>query len=187
MMKRLILLFILTFPVFNSFAHIKFMGIEITGQYDVFKDSLETKGFLYESSFATSHTFSGIFANEFVTVEVLTTPKTKMVCKVIVYFSSKNTWEKLKTDYYAKKTLFKSKYLLDKDYEYFSYPYENGDGYEMRAVVQGKCNFISFFFAMGGHIWIEINKSAQVTVTYEDNENIKKAQKELENNALDDI
>ena len=83
--------------------------------------------------------------------------------------------------------MYKSKYPMDRDYEFFSSPYEDGDGYEMRAVTRDKCKYISFFFAMGGHITIEIDQTAQLKVTYEDRENIKKAQYELEQNAIDDI
>lgn len=163
------------------------MGIEVNGSYDNFKDSIVAKGFTYVSSFESMHIFYGKFANELVTLNVLTTPKTKIICKVIVYFPQKEKWLELKKDYYKKKEMYKSKYPMDVDYEFFSPPYEDGDGYEMRAVKKEKCNYISFFFAKGGHITIEIDKLAQVKVTYEDRDNIKIAQKELEQNAIDDI
>ena len=83
--------------------------------------------------------------------------------------------------------MYKSKYPIDRDYEFFSSPYEDGDGYEMRAVAKDKCRYISFFFALGGHIAIEIDKTAQLKVVYEDRVNIKIAQQELEQNAIDDI
>lgn len=66
-------------------------------------------------------------------------------------------------------------------------PYDDGDGYEMRAVSLEKCRFISFFLAIGGHIIVKIDKSSQVKVVYEDRVNIKDAQKELNQNALDGI
>jgi len=40
---------------------------------------------------------------------------------------------------------------------------------------------------LGGHIAIEIDKTAQLKVVYEDRVNIKIAQQELEQNAIDDI
>ena len=57
----------------------------------------------------------------------------------------------------------------------------------MRAVAINKCRYISFYLAMGGHITVEIDKEAKLKVVYEDRENIKIAQKELEQNAIDDI
>ena len=168
-------------------GHVKFMGIEVAGNYETFKDSLERKGFLYISSFETMHRYYGKFANEIVRLEVLATPKTNTVFKVLVYFPEKDTWNELKKDYFAKKELYKAKYPMDRDYEFFSSPYEDGDGYEMRAVEKNKCRYISFFFAMGGHITVEIDKSGSVKVVYEDRENIKIASQELDQKAIDDI
>lgn len=122
-----------------------------------------------------------------VAVEVLASPKTKQVCKIIVYFPKKETWKGLKSDYFRKKNLYKEKYPLDKDFEFFSSPYDEGDGYEMRAVSLGKCNFASFYYATGGHIMIQIDEKQRIKITYEDRENIKISQSELDQKALEDI
>lgn len=163
------------------------MGIEVCDNYKEFKDSLDKKGFTYISSFGTIHKFYGKFANEIVTLKVLTTPRTNKVCKVIVYFPQKGKWKDLKEDYFSKKEMYKSKYPIDKDYEFFSSPYEAGDGYEMRAVANDKCRYVSFYLVLNGYITVEIDKSAQVKVVYEDRENTKIAHKELEQIAIDDI
>ena len=188
-MKRILFILTLIFAVSHMQAtgHIKFMGIEVSGDYESFKDSLLSKGFTYMSSFETLHKFYGKFANEVVTLNVLASPKSKTVCKVIVYFPKRDDWHELKKDYFAKKEMYKSKYPMDRDYEFFLSPYEEGDGYEMRAVVRDKCRYISFYLAMGGHIIVEIYKTAQLKVVYEDRENIKVAKQELEQNAIDDI
>lgn len=188
-MRKFVIIFSLTLCITSVQAtgHIKFMGIEVTGSYDNFKDSLKTKGFSYVSSFETLHKFYGKFANEIVTLNVLASPHTKTVFKVIVYFPIREEWRELKKDYFAKKEMYQTKYPIDKDYEFFSFPYEDGDGYEMRAVKQGKCRYVSFFLAVGGHISVEIDKTAQIKVVYEDRENIKVGQKELKQNAIDDI
>lgn len=70
-------------------------------------------------------------------------------------------------------------YPIDKDYEFFVSPYDDGDGYEMKAVAIDKCRYISFFLARGGHIVVQIDKTVRVKVIYEDRENIKIAQEEL--------
>lgn len=188
-MRRIFLFFVFLLFAFTMQAagHIRFMGIEVDGNYDSFKDSLETRGFKYMSSFETLYKYYGKFANEIVTLDVLVSPKTHTVCKVIVYFPQREDWSELKKDYFKKKEMFKSKYPLDRDFEFFSSPYEDGDGYEMRAVAINKCRYISFYLAMGGHITVEIDKEAKLKVVYEDRENIKIAQKELEQNAIDDI
>ena len=110
----------------SSAEHIKFMGVPVGGNVAAFKDSLKAKGFIYKKCFKTLYSFEGIFANEVVAVEVLASPKTKQVCKIIVYFPQKDTWKGLKSDYFRKKNLYKEKYPLDKDFEFFSSPYDEG-------------------------------------------------------------
>ena len=188
-MKRCLLFLMLMLVITNirAIGHIKFMGIELDGTFEDFKDSIEAKGFKYMSSYESLHKFYGKFANEIVTLEILASPKSKTVFKVIVYFPEKEEWSNLKNDYFEKKEMYKSKYPMDRDYEFFSSPYEDGDGYEMRAVARDKCRYVSFFFATGGYIAIEIDKSAKIKVVYEDRENIKIGEKELKQNAIDDI
>lgn len=188
MIRRLFFLLSLVISFTVAYGqHIKFMGTEVTGDYENFKDSLVLKGFTYIDSFETLHRFYGKFANEIVTLNVMSSPKTNTVFKVIVYFPEREEWKELKRDYFAKKELYKTKYPLDSDFEFFSSPYEDGDGYEMRAVTKGKCNYVSFFLAVGGHITVEIDKSSKIKVVYEDRENIKIGKTELEKNAIDDI
>lgn len=163
------------------------MNIEVNGKYEDFKDSLEAKGFRYLKSYKTCHTFYGIFANEIVTLEALASPKTNNMSKIIVYFPKKENWKNLKDDYFKKKELYSSKYPLNQEFEFFITPYEDGDGYEMRAVALEKCNYISFFLAVGGYITVEIHDKWQVRVTYEDRDNIRSAQEELDQQALEDI
>ena len=163
------------------------MRTEVTGDFESFKDSLELKGFTYIDSFETLHRFYGKFANEIVTLNVMSSPKTNTVFKVIVYFPKREEWKELKRDYFAKKELYKKKYPLDSDFEFFSYPYEDGDGYEMRAVTKDKCNYVSFFLAVGGDITVQIDKSSKIKVAYEDRENTKISKMELEKNPIDDI
>lgn len=163
------------------------MGLPIAGSSDFFVQQLEKKGFSKLSEFESSVNLYGKFANEIVELMVLSSPRTKTVCKVIVYFPEKSNWSDLRQDYFAKKKLYRSKYLMTDDFEFFSSPYEDGDGYEMRAVAAEKCNFTSFFSEPGGHIYIEICPKKCIKVAYEDNVNIKIAKEELEFNAFEDI
>lgn len=170
-----------------SDEHLQFLGLPIAGSYESFSKQLEDKGFVKFDEFESSYKFIGKFANEIVELTILASPRTKTVCKVIVYFPEKKSWTDLKEDYFKKKRLYRSKYLLTDDYEFFSSPYEDGDGYEFRAVKVDKCKYISFFKEIGGHISVEIDPKCRVKVTYEDDINIKIGQKELETNAFNDI
>lgn len=155
------------------------MGLELNGKYENFRDSLKARGFKYVSSFHSIHNFKGKFEGENVSLSVLASVNSDTVCKVIIYFPIRNQWYDLMSDYAKKVELYSEKYPIDKDYEFFLSPYDDGDGYEMKAVAKDKCRYISFFLAKGGHITVEIDKTARVKVVYEDRENIKKAQQEL--------
>ena len=188
MIKQLLFLISLVFSFTVAYGqHIKFMGTEVTGDYENFKDSLELKGFTYIDSFETVHMFCGTFANERVTLNVMSSSKTNIVFKVIVYFPEREGWNELKRAYFAKKNLYKTKYNLVREFQFFSSPYKDGDGYEMYAVAKDKCKYISFFQAVGGLIAVEIDKSSKIKVVYEDRENIKIAESELKNKAIVDI
>lgn len=168
-------------------THILFMGIPLNGTVEVFSLRLEEKGFTKVGEKEGSINYYGKFANELVKLTLVASPRTNTVCKIVIDFPEKESWSQLRNDYLEKKTLYNRKYLLTDEYEFFSSPYEEGDGYEMRAVVRDKCKFITFFSTEGGHIWVEICEKCCIRVTYEDTINIHVANEELQSNAYDDI
>lgn len=170
----------LTHSSFSS-NHIKFLGIEVNKSVRAFQDSLCKRGFKTIKKDKNTYRLYGKLVNEIVTLKIIATPKTHNVCKVIVLFPKKTTWEKLRIDYFNKKEMYFKKYSLDSEYEFFSDPYEDGDGYELRAVSNDKCRYATFFNAEGGHICVEIGEGSQIKITYEDTENINLAQKEFFN------
>lgn len=188
-MKKILALLLLSMFTLNIVAqdHMQFMGLPIDGSLGVFTTKLKAKGFKKKSSFETSVTLWGKFANEIVELTILASPRTETVCKVIVLFPKQSSWKDLKNDYLAKKNLYKSKYLMDSSYEFFKSPYDEGDGYEERAVKQDCCSYCSFFTESNGGIIVEIAKTFQVRVSYEDTENMKQAKRELETSAFLDI
>lgn len=167
--------------------HMLFMGMPIAGSAECFITKLEEKGFVKSSEYETLYTFHGKFANEFVELSFLASPITKTVCKVIIYFPEKTSWDKLKADYFEKKELYRSKYLLSSEFEFFIDPYDEGDGYELQAVALEKCKYYSFFKDTEGGIVLSICPQKSVKVTYEDTKNMKIAKQEFESKAFDDI
>ena len=163
------------------------MGLPIGGSSEVFIKQLEEKGFVQISTFETMTTLYGKFANEIVELCVLASPKTNTVCKVIVYFPEKDTWSELRKDYFTKKHLYQEKYLIDTSFEFFSDPYDEGDGYELRAIKADKCHYITFFNDIYGKIAVSVDTKPRVKVTYEDPASMKIAQDELKSKAFDDI
>lgn len=168
-------------------THISFLGIPLNGTVEDFSLRIEERGFNIVKERESSIIFAGTFANELVKLELIFSPKTKTVCKITIDFPEKDIWSQLRSDYLEKKSLYQSKYFLSDEYEFFSYPYEEGDGYEMRAIVQEKCRFISFYSTVGGRIWVEICKNCCIRITYEDTINIHIAKEELKYNAFDNF
>ena len=106
MRKTAIFFYLILFVSYlNATSHIKFMGIEVTGSYESFKDSLKAKGFTYMSSFENLHNFYGKFATEIVKLCIVSSTKSNTVFKVIVYFPAKDNWKELKRDYFTKKEM----------------------------------------------------------------------------------
>lgn len=167
--------------------HMMFMGLPLAGSAEYFIPRLEEKGFVKTDEFESTYSFYGKFANEIVRLTLLASPKTRTICKVIVYFPKKDSWSDLKKDYFTKKALYRSKYLLNDDFEFFSNPYDEGDGYELQAVSRDKCKYCSFFKDLYGGIVLEVCPDKCIKISYEDTENMKVAQQELESKAFDDI
>ena len=70
------------------------------------------------------------------------------------------------------------KSILEKKYgkpssctEIFSYPYEEGDGYELTALSSDNVFYITTFSTLLGKVTIHITSNAQLLIAYEDNYN----------------
>lgn len=191
-MKRYILLYFLLLSLASATAqtpekHLSFMGMQMVGTSDVFASRLKKKGFTQKKKIESITYFYGKFANEFVELELIASPITNTVCKIVVYFPFKKTWKSLKEDYLNKRKLYSLKYFRTDDFSFFSSPYDEGDGYELRAVQEGKCDYASFYEEEGGHLSLEISPKQKVKVSYEDDINMLIAKKELERKAYNDI
>ena len=62
-----------------------------------------------------------------------------------------------------------------------------GDGYELQALRNGKCNYVSFFKTINGTIMVEMSKDERLRLTYEDKINAEKDVKEKTSRNLNDI
>ena len=122
------------------------------------------------SGYVLEGTFAGIHDCE---IYVLGTPKSKTTWKVVVKFPEKNSWYLIKNDYNELVESYTKKYGKPKDHrEFFSYPYEDGDGYEMTAISTKKCHYITMYETDVATIDISIEKGykggAYIRVSYED-------------------
>lgn len=127
--------------------HFEFKSIPIDGSVYGFCVKLQEKGFelLYRSDDRRGAILSGVFTNKPVTVLVLATPTTKRVWEVVVQYEEKENWYDLKAAYKDLKNQLSQKYGIPESHEYFSEPFEKGDGKEMVALWADKCTYESFF------------------------------------------
>ena len=140
----------------NAQSHLQFMGIDIDGNCSSFVQKLSAKGFTLKKNIETGGAImNGTFTGKDVEVYILVTPISKKVKSVSVYYPKDNSCSSIKYDYFKLKDSFKQKYQLENEFEFFSDPYYEGDGYEMQAVRNDKCNYVSFFKTDLGGILLE--------------------------------
>lgn len=169
--------------------HLTFKGIPIDGNAAGFSLELMYKGFDldYYSDEGKGAVMSGQFTNYKVQLLVLTTPKTHIVRRVEVKYPARENWYDLKALYKDLKSQLTKKYGLPESYEFFSYPFEAGDGYEIVALKNEKCSFASFYYidSFGkriGTICLSIEKDdigGYVSLGYEDEQNTRIMKEEL--------
>lgn len=175
--------------------HVKFKGIEIDGNIKEFMKKMKKADFSYDRAYSnkiTSSTdnvilMSGKFTDKVCDAYILITPKSKIVCKVVIHFTRK-TWDELKKEYFDTKDIFSQKYGNPfSELECFEYPYYEGDRNELQALKDGKCKYYSFYKAKNGGIVVEISKFNTVSITYGNDINLKKGKQEYEERLLNEI
>lgn len=167
-MKKFFL--ILVFLMFNlstyAQSHIEFKGIPLTGHIDGFMQKMQNKGFGLVCEYDKSVVwYKGKFAGfAEADIYVATTPATQTVYHVSV-LSEQKSWHDLKELYFEYKDLFKKKYgdpVSEK--EIFIAPYYEGDGYELKALRENKCEYYSKYKLNGGTVTVLLTFNVGMTV-----------------------
>lgn len=155
----------------------EFNGVRIDGDLNTFISNLKAKNYTFRKYVEGGAILDGKIGYDNVEVFVFTTPKSKKVFRVSVYFEKKSTWTSLKSNYFNLLDILKNKYgEPDAERTDFENPYYEGDGYEMSAVKLKKVVY--------GALWkdksnlsmtIIISEFNQVNITYDNtkNENIR--------------
>lgn len=192
-MKRLIttLIVVLLFGLTGyaqKNAHITFRDVPIDGNINAFVKKLEAKGYTQEKTFDNGVRMSGSFLNKTCEVWVYCTPVSRTTTKVIVYMPKDNSWSSLKSTYLTLKEQYTKKYGTPSDeFEFFSTPYYEGDGYETQALELEKCTYSTYWQVPYGVIGVSISEFLQIRLVYEDAHNIKIMEKESMQAAYDEI
>jgi hypothetical protein len=169
-------------------SHMTFRGIPICGSIDTVRQNLESLGYTFNGYLDNGAVMNGEFAGKFgCDVYILGSVGTQQVWKVIINFPEHKSWYSLKSEYLQYKEIFTNKYGKPESFEFFEYPYEDGDSYELTALYNEKCTFQSFFKTENGYITIEIEANNCISITYEDSIGAKIATKERESKVNFDI
>jgi hypothetical protein len=79
-------------------------------------------------------------------VTIYSTPKTNIVWLITVWLPASSSWSRSKSEFLKYKEIFIKKYGEPKYcFNFFSSPYEEGDGSEMLALKNSKCTYECFF------------------------------------------
>lgn len=172
----------------DSVSHLEFKNIPLNGKIDDFVKKLQTQGYSIEKREDAGIIMNGQFTGKDAEVMVLNTKKTKTVWKVVIFLPKKTSWYSIKSEYNYYTEMFTKKYgTPSHSFSFFSDPYYEGDGYEMSALRNDKCTFLSSYHTQEGIITVEISKYQQIKIAYEDNINTKLMDKEKEESVINDI
>lgn len=191
-MKKLLLtltVVLISFVTINAQEdHFHFQGIPIDGSVDSVRAALEQKGFQYKDSADDIVTMEGEFTGKKCEIALLVTPKSKTVWRIAVSTPEYFSWHDIRYDFNNLKRIYIKKYgNPEKDYHFFSEPYDEGDGYEMTGLKNDKCHYATYFETESGSIMIQMTRFAKILILYDDNKNTIIHTTEKEEKALDDI
>lgn len=175
-MKRIaILLFSLLLGItLNAQDHLSFKNIPLGGKISEFVATLKAQGFEVVAEVDAGAALKGPFVGfDDCTVLVLATKKTHSVWKVVAQLPEQRSWSST----YSRYDDFKQKYIEKygkptKTYEFFTSPYEKGDGYELQAISLEKGYYNNYWVMPAGTIVVKIeansNSRGYVSLGYED-------------------
>lgn len=172
-MKQFITIAILFISI-NVFGQ-QFDGVNISGDLPTAISKYKAKGYTFEKFIDNGAILKGKIAQTPIELFIFVTPKTKKVYKVVGYLDEDISWVSLKGTYNRFHEIITNKYgTPDGNYEDFTTPYYEGDGYELSAVGLEKVNYSAYWLnKLGLNIGIEISKFKQVKISYENYEMMK--------------
>jgi len=182
-MKKFIL-FVMVFFSVNFVNSQVFNNVHIGGKLDSCISNFKKKGFTFVKYNNFGATMSGLVTNKQVEMYLIVTPKSKVVCKLSIYFPKQQSWSSLYSEYNKVKEMLTLKYgEPDQTTEEFISPYKLDDGYETTAIQVEKCNYNSIWlYKNNTNIIVEISKYLEIYLSYENETNMKI--KKVEENSL---
>ncbi len=184
-MKVIKLVIVLFFLATTTLWGQEFLGVKVDGKKDAVIAVFKSKGFILKSDKDNAALLNGSAGGKKVELYIHYTPISKLVWGFKIYLPEKTSWYSLKTDYQDFLNLFTEKYGdPEEKFEFFSSPYEEGDGYEMTAVATEKCTYSAYW---GNKYSVSITQFKQVRLSYENELNVElkdKEKKQINKNAF---
>lgn len=170
-------------------THLKFKQVEIKGKASDFFSALLDKGFNYTGS--SQKQVFGVFAGQDVTVSLDKTVTSETIYQVQARMKAHTSWNEVEADYFLFKANLIKKYgepAICK--ERFHEPYRKGDGYEIKAALNSKLEYISCWILPEGEIAIQVipgSKDLCLLIRYLDAKGNKLQEEEKTNLFLEDL
>ena len=154
----------------NSGNHFEFKGVVINGSKDEVADALLKQGYGFVDGGDDGILLSGKFAGiDNCQILVNASQHTHQTYSISVFTPEALTWWSVKADYDRIKEMLRKKYgRPSSSTEFFSDPYDEGDGYELTALSTGNAMFVTSYSSKNGNITIHITHGAQLLITYKD-------------------
>ncbi len=164
---------------------VKFRGIPINGDHYSFGEELRKLGYTRDYDFTSGNSnvvahYTGSYGGEKCDLYIYATPVSKTVYQVRIIIKESRSWSLIRDTYHSFKNRFESKYGEPwMSEEKFEYPYEDGDGLELRSIERGKASYYSSFNnteEIGlGYIDMTINASygqGWISIDFKDGQNL---------------
>lgn len=152
--------------------HLTFRDIEIEGPASIMCEKLKKLGYRSEKKTEFGYVLEGDFAGiSNCDILIIESEYIGEVRRILVSTPIYDRWYSLKEEYFKFKQMYIRKYGDDynvKSYEFFSSPYEEGDGDEMTALYHDKCTYCTYIKLAEGTIRIGIMSNGRICFGYED-------------------
>ena len=154
----------------NSGNHFEFKGVVINGSKDEVAEALLKQGYEFVDGGEDGILLNGKFAGiDNCQILVNASQHTHQTLSISVFTPEALTWWSVKADYDRIKEMLRKKYgRPSSSTEFFSNPYDEGDGYELTALSTGNAMFVTTYSSKNGNITILITRGAQLLITYKD-------------------
>lgn len=177
--------------IIDDGQHLLFKQFPITGDVNSFIQSLSKIGYSLSEPYNYTYqaaSLNGSFAGKAdCSIAVIGTPITHIACSVMVFMQEHHIWSSIRDQYEVLKKQLTKKYGTPKSYEYFMEPYYEGDGYELTALNNDHCTYLSMFETTNGKISLSMSSGAKVMIVYQDKINCEIRDDETNSIAHEDL